>query len=210
MITKSCARSPRKAHPLTFPTSHTRRRRLARYRTDKPDLREEAEWDDPDVLLCSGRGFSTFQVGCKKVASDPEHHPFTSPKAEDLPLLDVVPCCARQWLRSRVRRLGIGSGSLASTRRRTGARFQRVGLPGARPGQLLATSCEAFDYGAPPHGGIAIGVDRLVAFLAGQSPSAMSSPSLRTASRGHDDERARAGGTIATGDGAHLHCAPWR
>ncbi|TET25521.1 MAG: aspartate--tRNA ligase [Dehalococcoidia bacterium] len=99
-----------------------------------------------------------------------EHHPFTAPRDEDIPLLDSAP----QKVRGRHydfvgNGYEIGGGSIrihtAELQRKV---FRLLGYSDgeieARFGHLL----EAFDYGAPPHGGIALGVDRIAMLLAGE------------------------------------------
>lgn len=101
---------------------------------------------------------------------DAEHHPFTAPRDEDMPLLESAP----EKVRGRhydiiCNGYEIGGGSLriyhSELQRKV---FRLLGYSDADISQLFGHMLEAFDYGAPPHGGIALGIDRLVMLLAGE------------------------------------------
>ena len=170
MITRIVAEvAPHKRIPAPFPRL-THAEALARYGTDKPDLRAEADRDDPDVLaLAWVVDFPLFKWDAENARWDAEHHPFTAPKAEDLPLLESTPGIVRADCYDLVcNGWELGSGSIRIQTRDVQARiFDLLGYTPERAQASFGHLLEAFDYGAPPHGGIAIGVDRLVAILAG-------------------------------------------
>ncbi len=98
------------------------------------------------------------------------HHMFTSPKTEDIPLLDTQP----QHVRARAYDLvlngtEIGGGSIRIHNRDLQAKmFAAVGIDSQDAREKFGFMLDAFEYGAPPHGGIAFGIDRLVMLMAGR------------------------------------------
>lgn len=98
------------------------------------------------------------------------HHPFTRPKAEDLPLLDAgeygkVRAEAYDVVLNGVE---IGGGSIRIHEPDVQARiFEVLGIPPEKQQILFPHLLKAFRFGAPPHGGVALGVDRLVMLAVG-------------------------------------------
>lgn len=98
-----------------------------------------------------------------------KHHPFTSPKPEDIPLLDSDPGAVRANAYDMViNGVEIGGGSIrihdSGLQKKM---FSVLGFTEERAQEQFGFLMNAFQYGAPPHGGIAFGLDRFVSVFAG-------------------------------------------
>jgi len=98
------------------------------------------------------------------------HHPFTSPKSGQLELLETNPGDVKANAYDLVLNgIEIGGGSIRIHDKKTQAlMFDYLGFTKEEANAQFGFLMNAFEYGAPPHGGIAFGLDRLVAILGGQ------------------------------------------
>ncbi len=113
--------------------------------------------------------FPLFKYNQEEKRWESEHHPFTSPKEEDLNNLESKP----QEVKARaydiiVNGIEIGGGSIRIHRQDLQEQiFKLIGLKKEEAQERFGFLLEAFKYGAPPHGGIALGLDRLITLLVG-------------------------------------------
>lgn len=144
-------------------------------------------------------GFPLVEWNPEEKRWDSVHHPFTAPVAEDLPLLESDP--------GRIRSHGYdltlnGSEILGGSIRIHDARLQRrvlrlLGMKDSTIDDRFGFLLEALAYGAPPHGGFAMGMDRMVAVLMGLTnirdviafPKTTSASDLMTGAPSPVDER---------------------
>lgn len=146
-----------------------------KYGSDKPDLRKN-KTDPNELAFCWILDFPLFTEQTEgdffhgageKLA--PSHHMFTAPKPEDIPLLDKDPGNVRGLQHDLVLNgVEIGGGSMRIHDPKIQEKiFDLIGFT-QKQKQHFAHILEAFQYGVPPHGGIAPGIDRLVRILAGE------------------------------------------
>ncbi len=126
--------------------------------------------DDTVMALCWITDFPLFERNEEENRWDPSHHLFTSPMDEDLPLLDTDPGKARGKQYDLVcNGYEIAGGSIRIHRRDIQEKiFSLIGLDVERAKVQFGHMLEAFEYGTPPHGGIAAGLDRFVMLLASE------------------------------------------
>jgi aspartyl-tRNA synthetase len=98
------------------------------------------------------------------------HHPFTSPKLDQLDLLEKSPAKVKANAYDLVLNGNeIGGGSIRiHDKKIQGLMFKHLGFSEVQAKEQFGFLMNAFEYGAPPHGGIALGLDRLVAILHGE------------------------------------------
>ncbi len=141
---------------------------MEKYKTDKPDLRENK--NDPKELAFA------WIVDFPMYERDDEgqiqaaHHPFTRPHPDDERLLESDPLKVRAWSYDIVLNgYEISSGSIRIHERELQNKiFKILGLSQEEINAKFGHMLEAFEYGAPPHGGFAPGLDRLVMLLANE------------------------------------------
>ncbi|WP_461200253.1 aspartate--tRNA ligase [Anoxybacillus sp. TBDG-1] len=99
------------------------------------------------------------------------HHPFTMPVREDVPKFETDPASVRAQAYDLVLNgYELGGGSLRIFERNIQEKmFKTLGFTEEQAREQFGFLLEAFEYGTPPHGGIALGLDRLVMLLAGRS-----------------------------------------
>ncbi len=110
--------------------------------------------------------FPMFEWNADEQRLEALHHPFTAPNPEDLDDIKTARAVAYDIVLNGIE---IGGGSLRIYQRDIQAKvFAAIGLSEAEATEKFGFLLEAFEYGAPPHGGIAYGLDRLVMLLAGE------------------------------------------
>lgn len=139
---------------------------MERYGSDKPDLRENK--DDPnEVIFAWIVDFPSFELDKQTKKIQPVHHMFVQPKEDSIPLIDTDPLkmtsTQYDWVCNGYE---LASGSIRITDPELQMKvFKLLGMSEKKAKEGFGHLLEAFTYGVPPHGGIAPGLDRLIAVL---------------------------------------------
>ncbi|WP_199249138.1 aspartate--tRNA ligase [[Phormidium] sp. ETS-05] len=122
--------------------------------------------DNSKINLLWVIDFPMFEWNAEEKRLEALHHPFTCPRLEDL---DDINNARAQAYDMVYNGLEIGGGSLRIYQREIQEKvFTAIGLSTEEAYQKFGFLLDAFDYGTPPHGGIAYGLDRLIMLLAGE------------------------------------------
>lgn len=140
---------------------------ISKFGSEKFDLRKEK---NPEILSFAWiTDFPLFEE-TEDRAIGPSHHPFTAPKDEDIPLLEKNPLKVRSWQHDLVcNGFEVAGGSIRITNPEMQRKvFRILGHTDEEIKRKFGHLLQAFHYGVPPHGGIAWGLDRLIALWAGE------------------------------------------
>lgn len=122
--------------------------------------------DDNQVNLLWVTEFPMFEWNADEKRLEALHHPFTAPHPDDIHDLTTARAQAYDIVYNGTE---VGGGSVRIHQREIQAQvFTAIGLSPEEANDKFGFLLEAFDYGTPPHGGIAYGIDRLVMLLAGE------------------------------------------
>ena len=132
----------------------------------KANLIPDGKWE-----LTWVTDFPLFDWNADEKRWDSVNHPFTAPREEDLHLLESNPGAALAKAYDVILNgWELGGGSIRIHDRETQATvFRLLGLSDEDAKHRFGFFLESLEYGTPPHGGIALGLDRIVALLAGES-----------------------------------------
>ncbi len=139
----------------------------AKYASANPDLRKELNCE---FAFCWVVDFPLFKYNKEEKRWESEHHPFTAPHPDDAGMLESELGKIRARSYDLVLNgMEIGSGSIRIHDQGLQEKiFEIIGLNKEEARKRFGFLLEAFQFGAPPHGGIAFGLDRLLAVISGE------------------------------------------
>ena len=142
---------------------------MKKYSSDKPDLRKNKK-DLKEFAFCWIIDMPLFKYLKSENKLVSSHHPFTMPRGDYLDKLDTEPEKVLAYAYDLVLNGSeIYSGSIRIHKREIQDKiFDILGVSKEEKARRFGHMLEAFEYGAPPHGGIAAGIDRIAAILAGE------------------------------------------
>ena len=141
---------------------------MEKYGNDKPDLRKD-KTDDNELAFVWVTDFPMYEKTENK-EMQAMHHPFTSPHPDDVDKLETDPYAVRSVAYDvALNGYEIGGGSIRITDPSLQQKiFKVLGLNDEQIEAKFGHIITAFQYGVPPHGGLAFGLDRLIMILAGE------------------------------------------
>ena len=142
---------------------------MEKHKTDKPDLRRNKN-DREELAFAFVVDFPMFEYKKEEKRWDAVHHPFTRPRTQDIKEMKKNPGKVQAYQYDFVLNgYEIGGGSLRSYKpEMLEAVFEVMGHKKADLKKKFGHLLEAFEYGVPPHGGIAPGIDRFVAIISNE------------------------------------------
>ncbi len=160
----------KKFFQLPFPVI-TYEEAIKNYHSDRPDIRQDKN-DNNLLAFCWVVDFPAFEWKENENRWDATHHPFTKPKEEDIYLLekgDIAKVRADQY-DLVLNGYEVGGGSIRITDPKLQTKiFEIMGHQKNEVEKKFGHLLEAFSYGVPPHGGIALGLDRLLQVILNES-----------------------------------------
>src|SRR6056297_2352301 len=141
---------------------------MKKYNTDKPDIRKDK--DENTLAFCFITDFPLFEKSETEDKIVSVHHPFTAPKPKSIPKLEKDPLKAKSLQYDLVcNGHEIAGGSIRIHKKELQNKiFEILNISQKEIQRKFGHLLEAFEYGAPPHGGIAFGLDRLIMLLANE------------------------------------------
>ncbi|MBL7054044.1 aspartate--tRNA ligase [Patescibacteria group bacterium] len=158
----------KKITKIPFPRI-TYKQAMTKYKSDKPDIRQNKN-DKDELAFCFITDFPLFSPTNSKKGLTSTHHPFTSPIKKDIKTFvdDPLNATALQYDLA-CNGMELGGGSIRIHKRETQEKiFKILKLSDKEIKRRFNHLLNAFEYGVPPHGGVALGLDRIAMMLANE------------------------------------------